>query len=37
MSKNKMITLLSINVANAYSYVSRERLIHNLRNKEISD
>ncbi len=37
MNKNKMITLLSINVASAYDHVSRERLMHNLRKREISD
>ncbi len=37
MSKNKMITLLSMNVANAYDHVSRERLMHNLRKREISN
>ncbi len=37
MSKNKMITLLSINVTNAYNHVSRERFMHNLRKIKISD
>jgi hypothetical protein len=37
MSKNKMITLLNMNVANAYDHVSRKRLMHNLRKKEISN
>jgi hypothetical protein len=37
MSRNKMITLLSMNVANAYDHVSRERLMHNLRKREISN
>ncbi len=37
MSINKMITLLSMNVASAYNHVSRERLMHNLRKKEISN
>jgi hypothetical protein len=37
MSRDKMITLLSINVANAYDHVSRERLMHNLRKREISN
>ncbi len=32
-----MITLLSMNVANAYDHVSRERLMHNLRKREISN
>jgi hypothetical protein len=35
MSKNKMITLLSMNVASAYDHVSWERLMHNLRKREI--
>ncbi len=37
MSRNKMTTLLSMNVASAYDHVSRERLMHNLRKKEISN
>ncbi len=37
MSKNKTITLLSMNFASAYNHVSRERLMHNLRKKEIFD
>jgi predicted RNA binding protein with dsRBD fold (UPF0201 family) len=37
MSKNKMITLLSMNVANAYNHVSRKRFMHNLRQRKISD
>ncbi len=37
MSKNKMITLLSMNVANAYDHVSRERLMHNLRKRKITN
>jgi hypothetical protein len=37
MSRDKMITLLSMNVADAYDHVSRKRLIHNLRKKEISN
>jgi hypothetical protein len=37
MSKNKMITLLSMNVANAYDHMSRKRLMHNLRKREISN
>jgi hypothetical protein len=37
MSKNKMITLLSMNVANAYDHVSREQLMHNLRKRKISN
>jgi hypothetical protein len=37
MSRDKMITLLSMNVANAYDHVSRKRLMHNLRKREISN
>jgi hypothetical protein len=37
MSRDKMITLLSMNVASAYDHVSRERLMHNLRKREISN
>jgi hypothetical protein len=37
MSRNKMITLLNMNVANAYDHVSRERLMHYLRKREISN
>jgi hypothetical protein len=37
MSKDKMIMLLSINVANAYNYVSRKRFMHNLRKRKISN
>jgi predicted RNA binding protein with dsRBD fold (UPF0201 family) len=37
MNKNKMITLLSINVASAYDHVSRKRLMYNLRKREISN
>ncbi len=37
MSRDKMITLLSMNVANAYDHVLRKRLMHNLRKKEISN
>jgi hypothetical protein len=37
MSKHKMITLLCMNVANAYDHVSRKRLMHNLRKREISN
>jgi hypothetical protein len=36
-SKNKIITLLNMNVANAYDHVSRERLMHNLHKREISN
>jgi predicted RNA binding protein with dsRBD fold (UPF0201 family) len=37
MSKNKVATLLSLDVAEAYDHVSREKLIHNLRKKRISE
>jgi hypothetical protein len=37
MNKDKMITLLNMNVANAYDHVSSKRLMHNLRKKEIFD
>jgi hypothetical protein len=37
MSRNTMITLLSMNVANAYDHVSRKRLMHNLRKRRISN
>ncbi len=37
MNKNKMTTLLSLNVIDAYDHVSRERLIHNLRKRRISN
>jgi hypothetical protein len=37
MNKNKMITLLSINVANTYDHISRKRLMHKLRKREISN
>jgi hypothetical protein len=30
ISKNKIITLMNINVANAYNHVSRKRFMHNL-------
>jgi hypothetical protein len=36
MSKNKIATLLNLNVIEAYDHVSKERLIHNFRNKRIS-
>ncbi len=36
ISRNKMITLLSMNVASAYDHVSRERFMHNLRKRKIS-
>ncbi len=35
MSKDKMITLLSMNVIEAYDHVSRTRLLHNLRKRRI--
>ncbi len=35
MSKDKMITLLSMNVVEAYDHVSRTRLLHNLRKRRI--
>ncbi len=34
MSKDKMITLLSMNVVEVYDHVSRTRLLHNLRKKK---
>jgi prenyltransferase beta subunit len=37
MSKNKMKTLSNLNVIDAYDHVSKERLIHNLRKKRISN
>jgi hypothetical protein len=37
MSRNKMITLLNMNVANVYDHMSRERLMHNLRKRKISN
>jgi hypothetical protein len=37
MSKNKMTILLTLNVIDAYDHVSKERLIHNLRKKSISN
>jgi hypothetical protein len=36
MNKNKITTLLSMNVIEAYDHVSRERLLHNLKKKRIS-
>ncbi len=36
MSKNKITTLLSMNVIEAYDHVSRERLLHNLKKRRIS-
>ncbi len=36
MSKNKITTLLSMNVIEAYDHVSRERLLHNFKKRRIS-
>jgi hypothetical protein len=36
MSKDKIATLLSMNVVGAYDHVSRERLLHNLKKRRIS-
>jgi hypothetical protein len=36
MSKNKITTLLSMNVIEAYVHISRERLLHNLKKRRIS-
>ncbi len=36
MSKDKIATLLSMNVIEAYDHVSRERLLHNLKKRRIS-
>ncbi len=36
MSKDKIATLLNMNVIEAYDHVSRERLLHNLKKKRIS-
>ncbi len=36
MSKDKITTLLSMNVIEAYDHVSRERLLHNLKKRRIS-
>jgi hypothetical protein len=36
MNKNKMKTLLSINIIKVYDHVSREKLLHNLKKKWIS-
>jgi hypothetical protein len=35
MSKDKMITLLSMNVVEIYNHVSRTRLLHNLKKRRI--
>ncbi len=37
MNKNKIISLLNMNVANAYDHVSRKRFMHNLRKRKISN
>jgi predicted RNA binding protein with dsRBD fold (UPF0201 family) len=37
ISKNKMTTLLNLNVIDAYDHVSKEKLIHNLRKRRISN
>jgi hypothetical protein len=37
MSKNKITILLNLNMIDAYNHVSKERLIHNLRKKRISN
>jgi hypothetical protein len=37
MNKNKMTILLNLNVIDAYDHVSKEKLIHNLRKKRISN
>ncbi len=34
MSKNKMITLLNMNVIEVYDHVSKAKLLHNLRKKK---
>jgi predicted RNA binding protein with dsRBD fold (UPF0201 family) len=36
MNKDKITTLLSMNVIKAYDHVSRERLLHNLKKRWIS-
>jgi hypothetical protein len=36
MNKNKITTLLNMNVIEVYNYVSRERLLHNLKKRRIS-
>jgi hypothetical protein len=36
MSKNKITTLLSMNVIEAYDHVSREKLLHNFKKRRIS-
>jgi hypothetical protein len=37
MNKNKMTILLNLNVIDAYDYLSKEKSIHNLRKKRISN
>jgi hypothetical protein len=37
MNKNKMTILLNLNVIDAYDHVSKEKLIHILRKKRISN
>jgi hypothetical protein len=37
MKKDKIATLLSMNVIDVYDHVFRDRLLHNLRKKDISD
>jgi hypothetical protein len=37
MKKNKITTLLSMNVIDVYDHVFRERLLHNLRKRDISN
>ncbi len=36
MNKNKMTTLLNMNVIEAYDHISREKLLHNLKKRRIS-
>ncbi len=36
MNKNKIMTLLNINVIKAYNHVSREKLLHNFKKRRIS-
>jgi hypothetical protein len=36
MNRDKIITLLSMNVIKVYDHVSRKRLLHNLQKKTIS-
>jgi hypothetical protein len=37
MNKNKMMIMLNLNVIDAYDHVTKERLIHNLRKRRISN